>query len=67
MSKFYRTVNPQQASTSAAAAGEFLESDTEWDKCVICQKVTDEVLQSPSSVQNAAPMGQATLLLQAYC
>ena len=44
MDKVYRIANPQQPSTSAAAA----EKDTDWDKCVICQQVSGEVIKCPA-------------------
>ena len=49
MSKLYRISNPEQPSTSAAAADVSVANDTDWDKCVLCQEATDEVLKSPAS------------------
>lgn len=41
----YRIANPQQPRTSATV----VERDTDWDKCMLCQKITDEVLHCPAS------------------
>lgn len=42
MDKVYRIANPQQPSTAIAA-----EKGTDWNKCVICQQITGEVLKCP--------------------
>ena len=44
MDKVYRIANPQQPNTPAAVA----EKDTDWDKCVLCQEITGEVLKCPA-------------------
>ena len=44
MDKVYRIANPQQPNASAAVA----EKDTDWDKCVLCQEITGEVLKYPA-------------------
>ena len=44
MEKVYRIANPQQPSSSSAVT-----EDTDWDKCVICQQITSEVLKCPAS------------------
>ena len=41
MDKVHRIADPQQPSTST-------EKDTDWDKCVICQEITGEVLKCPA-------------------
>ena len=47
MSKVFIIANPQQPSTLAAEVS--VEENTDWDKCVLCQTVNSEVLQSPAS------------------
>ena len=42
MDKVYRIANSQQPSTSAAV------KDMDWDKCVVCQQITGEVLKCPA-------------------
>ena len=42
MDKVYRIANSQQPSTSAAV------KDMDWDKCVLCQQITGEVLKCPA-------------------
>jgi len=46
MSKVYKIVTPQRPSTSAADA--YVEKETDWGKCVLCQELTGEVLISPA-------------------
>ncbi len=45
MKKVCRIANPQQPSSSSAVT----EKDTDWDKCVVCQQITSEVLKCPAS------------------
>ena len=58
MDKVYRIADPQQPTTSTAVVEEY----TDWDKCVVCQKITDEVLQCPAnSKRNTSGAGYKTL------
>ena len=61
MSKLYRISNPEQPSTSAAAADVSVPNDADWDKCVLCQEATDEVLKSPASKRSIDGVGYKTL------
>lgn len=58
MVKLFKLVNPQQASLSSKLATE----NTDWDRCVICQEVTDETLHCPDySIWITSAAGYTTL------
>ena len=45
MKKVCRIAKPQQPNSLSAVT----EKDTDWDKCVVCQQITSEVLKCPAS------------------
>ena len=54
MSKSYQFVDPQKPGPSKEAI-----TKTDWNKCLLCQEVTSEVLQCPAqSKHNDVGVGQ---------